>query len=210
MRCIVCAEDFCRQVVHEVLEILVQVRRANLIKDLVSRLLGFHKNLNVFEHLCRHCHGVLVADGILAQEVKVDRVRWRKRQVFDSQRAAADCVCFFLRIFFSTHTQGKLVNEISCCGLLPFYDALALLQLLVRCPDLPNGSHEPPCSVVLEHIRLTLQTTCRSKGHILGFLQQAVLEVCNPLDGVFMHDVFPGMSRHARDFWHRSILCNVQ
>lgn len=59
---------------------------------------------------------VVVTDGVFTQEVKLHDVLltfifWIKVDVFNSQRAAADCVCSLPLLLLITRSQSQLVNR---------------------------------------------------------------------------------------------------
>mmetsp|Transcript_98783 Transcript_98783/g.274924 ORF Transcript_98783/g.274924 Transcript_98783/m.274924 type:complete len:373 (-) Transcript_98783:506-1624(-) len=129
--------------------------------------------------------------------------------MLNTQRAAAHRVGLLLRVLLTTDSERQLVDEIRGCCLLPLYDVLACLQLLVALADFSDAPKKSPCPVILQHVRLPLQPACRCKTHVLCLPQQTVLERGYPLDSVLVHDVFVGMARHANDSGHACVLRNV-
>mmetsp|Transcript_7769 Transcript_7769/g.9662 ORF Transcript_7769/g.9662 Transcript_7769/m.9662 type:complete len:251 (-) Transcript_7769:1082-1834(-) len=82
---IVGSEHLCGQVLHEGLEILVEVCWEDLVKDLCRRLLATDEALHVVKDLLGHFHTVGVSDGILSQEIQMDGQRLGQFQVLNTK-----------------------------------------------------------------------------------------------------------------------------
>merc|ERR1740130_1346089 len=117
---VVCTEDLCGEVVHELLEVFVQNGWLNLVKDLVLGLLPSHELCEIFVDRLVNLHSVQVTDGILAKEIEVHGVRGIQLQVLATKRTAADCISLLLGILLSSDTECESVNEVRRSGLLAF------------------------------------------------------------------------------------------
>jgi hypothetical protein len=81
------------------------------IKERIAVVFILLEDPDAFEDLCINRHSIVVPDGVLAQEVEDDEVRRLQRNVFTSQRTAADCIRFVLALLIA-RSEGKSVNEV--------------------------------------------------------------------------------------------------
>ena len=68
--CVVRTEDFGGQSVHESVQIFVQDRRVEPVKEIIRSLLVLHEKLDVLVHPFLHLRRVVVADRILSEEIE--------------------------------------------------------------------------------------------------------------------------------------------
>mmetsp|Transcript_28891 Transcript_28891/g.65326 ORF Transcript_28891/g.65326 Transcript_28891/m.65326 type:complete len:341 (-) Transcript_28891:726-1748(-) len=129
----------------------------------------------------------------------MDRAGRLQSKVLNAQGAATHCVGLLISVLLPTDAEGQLVDEISCCCLLPIDHVFALRELLVACTDFGDAVQQSPRTVVLEHVWLALEATGGTETHVFGLPQEAVLEGGDPLYGVLMHDILVGVARHVQD-----------
>ena len=108
---IISSENFCWKVVHEVFQKLVEPTGINPVEYFILLLFGRTKWLQELIHDRFHLDCVVVTHTVLSQKVKSYLAVDLKLYMLNSQRAAADRICFILT-FLITHAQGKLINQI--------------------------------------------------------------------------------------------------
>ena len=84
-----------------------------------------------------------------------------------------------------------------------------MLELLIGAPNLVDRLDQPPRTVVLQHVWLALEPAGGREGDVLGIAKQAILKGSDPLNGVLMHHIPPGMARHPADFRDTRRLADV-
>ena len=72
--CVVGTEDFGSQAWHQRAEILVQDGSVETVEQVVTLLLALHEQLQVLEDALLHLDVVVVPDGVLTEEIKLDDI----------------------------------------------------------------------------------------------------------------------------------------
>mmetsp|Transcript_119477 Transcript_119477/g.338114 ORF Transcript_119477/g.338114 Transcript_119477/m.338114 type:complete len:304 (+) Transcript_119477:485-1396(+) len=213
-RRVVSPEDLGGQVIHELLEILIDHARVDLVENLLLWLLAHHEGIDSFHDFLGHRHRVLVAYGILAQKVKMNLVWLFQFEVLHAQGAAANGVGLFFSVFFATNSKRELVDEVRHRRLLAVDKAFTLKQLLVARTNVPDHSNESLRAVVLQQVRLALEPTRRSKADVLYVVPifavtDVVVKRRDPLDVLLVHDIFPRVPWHVQRLRHACLAADV-
>lgn len=95
----------------------------------------FFKDLKIFVDLDIDLDGVLIADGIFTEEIKVDKIGSFQFDVFITKRAAANRISFIIP-FFIPCSEGQSINQVHGSGTLTGFGGLIHEISSVACTDL--------------------------------------------------------------------------
>ena len=87
------------------------------VKEVVSRLLVLHEQLEVFEDLFLYGHLVVVADGVLPKKVKLHHVLFTIHLLMKSYMYTSICVEGIIHVvcFFQSYAIYALIFTLLCC-----------------------------------------------------------------------------------------------
>eukprot|EP00754_Rhynchopus_humris_P047794 Rhum_TRINITY_DN7340_c0_g1::Rhum_TRINITY_DN7340_c0_g1_i1::g.22689::m.22689 len=203
-RCVVGTEHLCTQSRHELLEVRVQVRRLHLVEHLVlgqrAAVLAHQKLLHQVVDRLRDLDVVVVPDRVLTQEVEVQEelfVLRERRDVLGTQRAAPDGVRLILTLV-TTHTQGKLVDEVHGNAHLQPLHVLALEAGLVVVTNLLDNVLQTPRHLELLLVLPLLHRTRLVELRVLHVTRVAVVPLCQPRHRVVADHSAPLASSRRR------------
>mmetsp|Transcript_1997 Transcript_1997/g.7327 ORF Transcript_1997/g.7327 Transcript_1997/m.7327 type:complete len:563 (+) Transcript_1997:1593-3281(+) len=195
---VVGAENLDGEAGHELLQVLVHGGRVDEVENHLPAFLPFDEALDRGEGAFVHLVRLLVADGVFAEKVKVDRLGLLELDVLDAERADADGVGEVL-VLLAAGAQRELVDEVGGDG--------ELRRRVVRVFELGEVVDADLLDVLLElarlgvlgHVRLRLDGGVGGELHVLPILGvDAVAPAGEPRHVLVHHHLFPLAARGRR------------
>mmetsp|Transcript_43411 Transcript_43411/g.140146 ORF Transcript_43411/g.140146 Transcript_43411/m.140146 type:complete len:598 (+) Transcript_43411:737-2530(+) len=203
-RRVVRAEDLCGQPLHEVLEVVVELGGVDLVEDLVAGLLLLDEGLQRLVRLGDDVGRRVVLDRVLAEELEAQLVvALVEEDVLHAQRGAADRVRLLVRVLLVAHAESEPVDQVDRHGLLLRLHVRVLHALHVVGADAADVLLELARLFVLCEVRHPLPRRVCGEHHVLDVAVDRVHPLCEPRDGVVVHDVAPAVPLPVAEVGHR-------
>ncbi|GIX63784.1 3-demethylubiquinone-9 3-methyltransferase-like protein [Babesia caballi] len=210
-RGVVRPEDLRRQPHHELLQVLVQLGRRDLVEDVQARLL-LAELAQVFARHLVDGDRVEVANGVLAEEVQRDGVGLAAELNVLHAQAAAPHRVRLLRVLLSAHSQRQEVDEVRCRAQLALDRVRGPHLLLVVTAHGVDVLLQLARLVVLQKVVEPLELGLCRRVHVLELVVDRVAVVGQPRDGTVVEHVGPAVPvplEHVH-LGHRRVLGQVQ
>jgi hypothetical protein len=130
--------------------------------------------------------------------------------MLDSERAATLSISLIIALFVS-HSQGKLINEVSCGSKLLVLHIRAFYLLEVVRSDVLDASLEPPCLFILTPVVLSFElgVSCQEDVFICRGRTDGIVLVRTEPSGVLLAlDRAPTVARHVA-LGNGRVICQV-
>ena len=203
-------EDLCAEFIHHALQVIIQTTSVYTVEQEVIRFLALREADQAVIDVSWNWDGVLITNGVLSEEVKLDHVGLRELHILYLKRAAAHSVGFVFTLLI-THTKSQVVNQESTYSKLIINRVLRAYLFVIVDSNRSNVLLQSSCLLILFAIILALDLRLSCQEHILpiGILASLILEVAKPSGLGIRLDALPRMSGDWT-YWDWIISANIQ